>query len=121
MIDKVHEWMNVDGTKASFDPAMLDGDTRDAMKQVDADFLDRRCERNPQVAEMRERTHKTLRSKNQAQRDLADRIVAENRRRARGLHEWLDRPQTAQKKADKEKRALIAAFQDPGGLLTVFY
>ncbi|GAB2499382.1 hypothetical protein CATRI_07410 [Corynebacterium atrinae] len=80
-----------------FDPSVLDGDTRDAMKQVDADFLDWLCERNPQIAEMRERTHKSLWSKNQAQRDLANRTVAENRRQARGLRERLDRPPTAQK------------------------
>ena len=47
-----------------FDPATLDVDTRDAMKQVDADFLDRLCERNTKIAEMRKNAHGSLWSKN---------------------------------------------------------
>ncbi|WP_145832272.1 hypothetical protein [Corynebacterium glutamicum] len=76
-----------------FDPATLDVDTRDAMKQVDADFLDRLCERNTKIAEMRKHAHGSLWSKNQAQRDLANRTVEENRRRAQQLRQSLGGPQ----------------------------
>ena len=76
-----------------FDPATLDVDTRDAMKQVDADFLDRLCERNTKIAEMRKNAHGSLWSKNQAQRDSANRTVEENRRRAQQLRQSLGGPQ----------------------------
>ena len=93
-----------------FDPATLDVDTRDAMKQVDADFLDRLCERNTKIAEMRKNAHGSLWSKNQAQRDSANRTVEENRLRARRLRERMDSP-----KMGREDRSWQERHRGPSG------
>ncbi|AHI04329.1 hypothetical protein CFAL_08000 [Corynebacterium falsenii DSM 44353] len=93
-----------------FNPAVLDGDTRDAMKQVDADFLDRLCEQSPKIAGMREREHGSLWVKNQAQRDLANRTVEENRLRARRLRERMDSP-----KMGREDRSWQERHRGPSG------
>lgn len=93
-----------------FNPALLDGDTRDAMKQVDADFLDRLCEQSPKIAGMREREHGSLWVKNQAQRDLANRTVEENRLRARRLRERMDSP-----KMGREDRSWQERHRGPSG------
>lgn len=98
----------------AFDPTTLDVDTRDAMKQVDADFLDRLCERNPKIAEMRERAHRSLWSKNQAKRDLANRTVEENRRQAQQLRQTLGGPQAGRKCRNGQERPHDASGPQAG-------
>lgn len=74
-----------------FDPATLDVDTRDAMKQVDAGFLEQLCVRNPKIAAARQRTQGSLWLANQTVRDRANYTFKENRLRARSLRVHTDR------------------------------
>lgn len=75
---------------ANFDPSKMEVDTRESMKQVDADFLDGLCEKHPKIQQMRKQAHSALSWKNQAQIDTANRTVGENRQRAQRYKQQLN-------------------------------